>query len=68
MDPQQNFQIRFTIYFVNAICLFFAIQNTSNQTFRLLGTHPMLFTLAGTDLLCMLNWGTQWTMVSYLKK
>ena len=25
-------------------------------------------TLAGTDLLCMLNWGTQWTMVSYLKK
>ena len=26
------------------------------------------FTLAGTDLLCMLNWGTQWTMVSYLKK
>ena len=27
-----------------------------------------LLTLAGTDLLCMLNWGTQWTMVSYLKK
>ena len=27
-----------------------------------------LFTLARTDLLCMLNWGTQWTMVSYLKK
>ena len=26
------------------------------------------YTLAGTDLLCMLNWGTQWTMVSYLKK
>ena len=25
-------------------------------------------TLAGTDLLCVLNWGTQWTMVSYLKK
>ena len=25
-------------------------------------------TLARTDLLCMLNWGTQWTMVSYLKK
>ena len=25
-------------------------------------------TLALTDLLCMLNWGTQWTMVSYLKK
>ena len=28
----------------------------------------LLYTLAGTDLLCMLNWGTQWTMVSYLKK
>ena len=27
-----------------------------------------LYTLARTDLLCMLNWGTQWTMVSYLKK
>ena len=27
-----------------------------------------VLTLAGTDLLCMLNWGTQWTMVSYLKK
>ena len=27
-----------------------------------------LHTLARTDLLCMLNWGTQWTMVSYLKK
>ena len=27
-----------------------------------------LATLALTDLLCMLNWGTQWTMVSYLKK
>ena len=26
------------------------------------------YTLARTDLLCMLNWGTQWTMVSYLKK
>ena len=25
-------------------------------------------TLARTDLLCMLNWGTQRTMVSYLKK
>ena len=25
-------------------------------------------TLARTDLSCMLNWGTQWTMVSYLKK
>ena len=25
-------------------------------------------TLARTDLLYMLNWGTQWTMVSYLKK
>ena len=25
-------------------------------------------TLARTDLLCILNWGTQWTMVSYLKK
>ena len=25
-------------------------------------------TLARTDLLCMLNWGTEWTMVSYLKK
>ena len=25
-------------------------------------------TLARTDFLCMLNWGTQWTMVSYLKK
>ena len=34
--------------------------------------HPeglyLLHTLARTDLLCMLNWGTQWTMVSYLKK
>ena len=28
----------------------------------------LLYTLAGTDLLCMLNWGTQWTVVSYLKK
>ena len=27
-----------------------------------------LGTLARTDLLCKLNWGTQWTMVSYLKK
>ena len=26
------------------------------------------FTLARTDLLYMLNWGTQWTMVSYFKK
>ena len=26
------------------------------------------FTLARTDLLYMLNWGTHWTMVSYLKK
>ena len=26
------------------------------------------YTLAETDLLCMLKWGTQWTMVSYLKK
>ena len=25
-------------------------------------------TLARTDLLYMLNWGTQWTMVSYLEK
>ena len=25
-------------------------------------------TLARTDLLYMLNWGTQWTMVSYSKK
>ena len=25
-------------------------------------------TLARTDLLYMLNWGTQWTMVSYFKK
>ena len=23
--------------------------------------------LARTDLLCMKNWGTQWTMVSYLE-
>ena len=26
------------------------------------------YTLARTDLLCMKNWGTQWTMVSYLEK
>ena len=25
-------------------------------------------TLARTDLLYLLNWGSQWTMVSYLKK
>ena len=28
----------------------------------------VLNTLAWTDLLYMLNWGTQWTMVSYLEK
>ena len=28
---------------------------------------PAKHTLARTDLLYMLNWGTQWTMVSYLK-
>ena len=28
----------------------------------------VLNTLARTDLLYMLNWGTQWTMVSYLEK
>ena len=28
----------------------------------------VLVTLARTDLLYMLNWGTQWKMVSYLKK
>ena len=30
--------------------------------------YKYLPTLARTDLLYMLNWGTQWTMVSYLKK
>ena len=28
----------------------------------------VLVTLARTDLLYMLNWGTQWTMVSQLEK
>ena len=32
------------------------------------GTVYIGHTLARTDLLYMLNWGTQWTMVSYLKK
>ena len=39
------------------------------------GNFPLLYvgkmslrsTLARTDLLYMLNWGTQWIMVSYLK-
>ena len=31
-------------------------------------SHAKKPTLARTDLLYMLNWGTQWTMVSYLKK
>ena len=41
-----------------------------NKVFSLLISigNLRLPTLAGTDLLCMLNWGTQWTMVSYLKK
>jgi len=46
--------------------------NSCDHCDMIFSTKPNLkshvFTLAGTDLLCMLNWGTQWTMVSYLKK
>ena len=31
-------------------------------------TKEFIYTLSRNGLLCMLNWGTQWTMVSYLKK
>ena len=39
----------------------------SEKSLPLIGGNN-LPTLARTDLLCMLNWGTKWTMVSYLKK
>ena len=46
--------------------------NSCDHCDMIFSTKPNLkshvFTLAGTDLLCMLNWGTQWRMVSYLKK
>ena len=53
-DPQQNFQNRFTIYIVSVICLFFAIQNTSNQTFCFLGTYPIVM-LHYTKQICTAN-------------
>ena len=53
-DPQQNFQNRFTIYIVSVICLFFAIQNTSYQTFCFLGTYPIVM-LHYTKQICTAN-------------
>ena len=48
--------------FSNVLCYFLMAH------MRIKKTCFVSYTLAGTDLLCMLNWGTQWTMVSYLKK
>ena len=46
------------------------LKKMTKGDFKICGIHQhhAVSTLARTDLLYMLNWGTQWTMVSYLEK